>query len=170
MTPLEVAHAIYDNNLERAFEQGRLDGRQFTEGVSKVLGINLDHDWWHDTWADMFTEDVEVSAMIRQLLPYHRITILSNTNIWHWRHAMETFPIVGEVHGRVMSYEEGVLKPHPAIYRAALEKADRSGPVVFIDDVENNVDGARVLGMTGIHFKSAEQLRGALVALGCRLD
>ena len=168
-TTNEVMHLIYDNNLERRFEQGMIDGDQFTERVSEVLGLELTTNEFHDLWADMFTENREVSAIVRQLLPHHHLILLSNTNPWHWQHALKHFPIVSEFKDCILSYEVGVLKPHPLIYRAALEKVSPFERVIFIDDVEINVDAARIMGMRGIHFRSADQLRRELVTLGCRL-
>lgn len=168
-TTSEVIHLIYDNNLERRFEQGRIDGDQFTEGVSEVLGIELTTIEFHDLWADMFTENRDVSAIVRQLLAQHYLILLSNTNPWHWRHALKHFPIVSEFRERILSYEVGALKPHPIIYRTALEKVGQAERVIFIDDIEINVDAARIMGMRGIHFRSADQLRRELATLGCHL-
>ena len=160
---------ICGTNLERRFTQGQIDGDVFSQGVSEVLGLDLNTDYLHDLWTDMFTENKEVSEIVRQLKPHHHLIILSNTNPWHWRQALEQFPIVSEFQDYVLSYEVGVLKPHPAIYRAALEKAGSSQRVIFIDDMELNVDGARIMGIRGVHFRSADQLKRELSVLGCRL-
>ena len=96
--------------------------------------------------------------------------ILSNTNVWHWRHACEHSETVQQIPNRVLSFEEGCLKPHPAIYRAALEKAERGRPVIFIDDIENNALAASMFGIKGVHFQSAARLECDLRALGCTLD
>lgn len=169
-TPVETARLIYQENLERWFEQGKIDGDQFTMGVSRVLGLELNPNEFHKLWADMFTENEDVSALVRRLKPNHRLILLSNTNPWHWRYAREHFPIVSEFSDQVLSYEVGALKPHPAIYRAALEKAGAALRIIFIDDIMTNVDAARLMGMRGIHFQSAEQLKRELATLGCRFD
>lgn len=169
-TPVETARLIYQENLERWFEQGKIDGDQFTMGVSRVLGLELNPNEFHKLWADMFTENEDVSALVRRLKPNHRLILLSNTNPWHWRYAREHFPIVSEFSDQVLSYEVGALKPHPAIYRAALEKAGAAHRIIFIDDIMTNVDAARLMGMRGIHFQSAEQLKRELATLGCRFD
>ncbi|MEW5795959.1 MAG: HAD family phosphatase [Candidatus Zixiibacteriota bacterium] len=165
----EVAHLIYDSNLERRFEQGRIDGAAFTRGVSEALDLNLAESEFRELWADMFTENQEVSDIVRELKPYHRLMLMSNTNHWHWRHAFLHFPIVSEFESYVLSFEVGELKPHPAIYRAALAKAGADRSVLFIDDIEVNVNAARIMGIAGIHFCSAKQLRRELIALGCKL-
>jgi HAD superfamily hydrolase (TIGR01509 family) len=168
-TAEEIRDLIYGNNLEREFEEGKIDGREFTEGVSRVLGIKLDHDWFHALWADMFTENKDTSALIRRLKPHHPLVLLSNTNEWHWAFAKEKFPIVCEIENVVLSYEIGVLKPHPDIYRAALSLIRHGDTSVFIDDVEHNVIGARRMGIQGILFQSAAQVETELRQRGAVL-
>jgi HAD superfamily hydrolase (TIGR01509 family) len=51
-------------------------------------------------------------------------------------------------------------KPEPEIYELAVERiGDGIGAAecLFVDDVEVNVEAARELGMTGIHFRSTDQ-------------
>ena len=66
----------------------------------------------------------------------------------------------------VVSAEEHLLKPDPAIYRLAL---NRLGVVateaVFIDDMAANVEGAQQVGMQGIQFRSRQQALGELKEL-----
>lgn len=169
MSDSDACQTIYRNNLERRFEQGLLDGDRFTAGVAEALGIGLDPNEFHDLWVDMFVEDEAVSAIVRELKPHHKLILLSNTNPWHWEHAHAKFPVLSEFDAAVASFEVGVLKPHPLVYRAALEKAGSPERAIFIDDIATNAAGAQVLGITGVHFKSAEQLRGELLKLECEL-
>jgi len=166
----EVARRIYRNNLERWFEAGLIDGAEFTKRVARVLDLELTEDRLRPLWADIFRENIEVSQLIRRLQRNHPLMILSNTNIWRWQHACERYAIVRDIPNRVVSYEEGILKPHPAIYRAALEKAESGRTVIFIDDIENNAAAASMLGIHGVHFQSAARLEQELIALGCILD
>jgi HAD superfamily hydrolase (TIGR01509 family) len=58
------------------------------------------------------------------------------------------------------------MKPHPDIYRTALEVSGTpAGQTVFIDDKPENCEAARKLGMQAIHFTSPQQLRSALTAI-----
>ncbi|MGH9599050.1 MAG: HAD family hydrolase [Terracidiphilus sp.] len=61
----------------------------------------------------------------------------------------------------------GMRKPEPAIYRRVLDILGRpTERVLFIDDRQQNVDGAAAAGMKAIRFVSAEALRGELEQLG----
>ncbi|GAA0912105.1 HAD-IA family hydrolase [Nonomuraea longicatena] len=59
----------------------------------------------------------------------------------------------------VSSAKVGVAKPDPRIYILAAELAGVAPErCLFIDDRLENVEAARRLGMTGVHFRSAEDL------------
>jgi len=61
----------------------------------------------------------------------------------------------------------GLRKPEPAIYRRALDILG-SAPerTLFIDDRQENVDGAMAAGMKAIRFTGGDGLRGELGMLG----
>ena len=61
----------------------------------------------------------------------------------------------------------GVSKPHPEIYRLALDLSQRQPEeCVFIDDRSLNLECARRLGLHTIQFLNAQQLEGDLRMLG----
>jgi len=67
----------------------------------------------------------------------------------------------------VVSGDEKMMKPDPAIYRLALDRFGlRADEAVFVDDVQANVDGARGVGMYALLFVDAPTLRNDLVAMG----
>jgi len=169
-TARECVRSIYDNKLEYRFEMGEIDGRQFTEGSNEVLGLSMTEQYWRSLWSDMFSENEQISGLVRQLRPHHRLILLSNTNQWHYEYALATFPIISEFDHHVLSFEVHAMKPEIAIYEAALRKAGDHLPAVFIDDIEANALGAEQAGIKGIWFRSAEQLRNDLIDLGCDLD
>lgn len=61
------------------------------------------------------------------------------------------------------------MKPHPGIYRAAIEISGHvAETALFIDDKVENCDAAVALGMQAIYFESPKQLRDELGQLGVR--
>jgi putative hydrolase of the HAD superfamily len=61
----------------------------------------------------------------------------------------------------------GLRKPHVEIYRRAIDILGvPPARILFIDDRQENVDGAVQAGMRGIRFEGEQQLRGALKAFG----
>jgi 2-haloacid dehalogenase len=86
----------------------------------------------------------------------------------------ETFPLATRrfeffkhFRGIVVSGEVKTMKPKRRIFELLLERHGlAAGDCVFIDDAEKNATGAREAGLHAIHFRSPEQLRRDLVALG----
>ncbi|MDB5674448.1 MAG: hydrolase [Sphingomonas bacterium] len=67
----------------------------------------------------------------------------------------------------VVSGDEKMMKPDPAIYRLALDRFGlRPEEAVFVDDNRDNVAGAAALGIHGILFTDEPALRAELAGLG----
>jgi putative hydrolase of the HAD superfamily len=59
----------------------------------------------------------------------------------------------------VVSFEVGLTKPDPAIYRHALERLGAEPrTTLFVDDRQENVDAAAALGMQVIRFAGAQSV------------
>jgi putative hydrolase of the HAD superfamily len=68
---------------------------------------------------------------------------------------------------KTLSAEVGMIKPDPAIYEHTLRGLGVSAAeALFIDDREPNIQAARTLGMRAIQFRSIEQLKHELEAMG----
>lgn len=80
------------------------------------------------------------------------------------------FPVLQLFDGIVVSGTEGLVKPDPEIFRLLLRRYRvEPGDAVFVDDTEANVDAAEELGLRGVHFTDAHQLRRSLRELGLPL-
>ncbi|MGE3397480.1 MAG: HAD family hydrolase [Sphingomonas sp.] len=67
----------------------------------------------------------------------------------------------------VVSGEEKLLKPDPAIYYRALDRFRlRPGQALFVDDRAINVEGAEAVGMKAHLFTTADDLRDRLATEG----
>ena len=66
----------------------------------------------------------------------------------------------------VYSHEVGILKPDPAIYELCLDRLGMApDEAVFVDDVEENCEAARTLGMSAVRFQDTAQVIRDLDAL-----
>ncbi len=67
----------------------------------------------------------------------------------------------------VVSGEEKLTKPDPAIYRLALDRFGlAAGETLFVDDREDNIAGAAGVGMVTHLFTGVDSLRAALLDFG----
>lgn len=68
------------------------------------------------------------------------------------------FRIFQLLDGYIISSEEHVIKPEPAIYQRLFDKFNlRPEECLFADDKEENIIGSRAMGMEGIVFQNATQ-------------
>ncbi len=97
--------------------------------------------------------------------PVHAIT---NWSAEKWPEGLKVHPRLGEVFGTVVvSGQEGVMKPDARIFRMLCDRASIAPQdCIFIDDGPHNVEGARAVGMDGIHFTTPRALELALAERG----
>lgn len=96
----------------------------------------------------------------------YKVYILSNYSEDHFKYIYRNFKCFGSEDGKVISYEEKLLKPERAIYEVLLNRYGLvPSETVFLDDSRANIEGAIAVGMHGIVFDSYEQGRGELEKL-----
>lgn len=148
------------------------EGRSFEEGIAEAQAKHPEQAekiaLYYERWPEMLAGTIDGTvSVLKQLhtrqVPLHAITNWSHETIHH----AKAFPFMAAFGTIVVSGEEKVMKPDPAIYRILLERIGRPAEAcVFIDDAQPNVEGARAVGMHAIRFTTAEALRADLAALG----
>ena len=150
-------------------EQDR--GRPFAEGVAELAERHPEHAAdiaaYHERWPEMLAGEVPGSVEVLADLRAAGVPLYALTN---W--AAETFAITRERFefldwfcGLLVSGEEGMTKPDPAIFRLLLDRFGLDpAATVFVDDSEANVAAARGLGIDAVRFTGPERLRRELSA------
>jgi epoxide hydrolase-like predicted phosphatase len=101
--------------------------------------------------------DLHLLDTMRGLRKHFKVGLISNawSGLRPWI-IREKFDDVFDA--MIISAEAGVMKPDARIYQIALEKLGVSASEsVFLDDFQENVEGARAVGMQAIHFSQPEQ-------------
>jgi HAD superfamily hydrolase (TIGR01509 family) len=107
---------------------------------------------------------VELIAELRRA--GNRLLVLSNLHRASLAHLQKAYDLFGLFDGWVISCEVGSCKPEAAIYRRLIEEfALDVFATVFVDDMQENLDGAIATGMQAIKFTDAESCRLQLQAL-----
>ena len=76
-----------------------------------------------------------------------------------------------DLDGYLFSYEIHKVKPNPEIYEALYERYGLNpAECLFIDDLKENIAGARATGMDGIVFESIDQLKTELISYGIDIE
>lgn len=125
---------------------------------------------FYGRWTDMLRGPLpETVDIFRRLKAQQQYKFFALTN---W--SAETFPIAlarfDFLHwfdGRLVSGQEGTRKPFPEFYQLLFSRYQvNPTSAVFIDDNLRNVKAGEALGLRGIHFQSASQLKMELNLLG----
>ena len=96
-----------------------------------------------------------------------RLLALTNWSSETFPVARDTFGFLEHFEGIVVSGEEGVGKPDPALFQILLERyALVPHQTVFIDDSAANVSAAAELGLVALRFSDPGGLRADLSRLG----
>ena len=148
-------------------------GRSWDEAISEAMSR---HPSWEkeirlyrSRWMEMVPGAIAGSVDILEELhgrgtPLYAITNWNSETFWETR---ERFPFLSLFRDIVVSGDEKLLKPEPAIFQLlARRNGIDLGHSIFIDDSEKNVRGAEAVGMKGHHFSSPEGLRSALKGHG----
>lgn len=120
---------------------------------------------WDERWPMAINSAIQgtVDILAELKAKGHAVHCLSNWSDEKYRLTrprFEFFEWFGEI---VISGQIGLLKPDPRIFTYTLDKIQRTAAeCIFVDDVYENVLGARSVGLDAIHFQSPEQLRAEL--------
>lgn len=100
----------------------------------------------------------------------YKLYLLSNYNKWHFENDSKRFQFMNYVDGGIISYQVQHVKPEPEIYEALIRKYDiKPEEAVFMDDLQENLDGAKVFGFHTILVQSHEQTLLDLRKLGVKI-
>jgi len=162
--------------LLKKWNIGEINEEKFWKEFEKQAGIKINRKFTKDLWFRTYrdhTRNINESWEILAELKARkiRLALITNTIPPHVQAHKETGRIkrlkdLGfEVF--VLSCEVGVRKPDPRIYKIALEKLNLPAEAcVFIDDILDNIEAAKKLGMQVIHFQTPEKLKEELTKIG----
>jgi len=156
-----------EGDLQWRFEAGEFSPDEYYEQFCQLTATRPPRAALELAASDMFAP-IEASLALSARLNSagHRLGLLSNTNAWHWRFLLgdddqsgllpelrDTFEI------EVTSFNAQSMKPAPAIYEQAIERAGvEACKIFFTDDRPENVAGAKEMGIDAVQFVSTEQL------------
>lgn len=164
----EILCRVRASDLFHRFEKGEIEPRPFVAEFCRLFDCQLDFERFGELWGTIFLPHTLVDdSLLSGLGARYRLYSLSNTNAIHFPLVVRDYPILRHLAGHVLSFEVRAMKPAPEIYRAALAKAEcRPEECLFIDDLAENIEGAKKEGIDGIVFENATQLTADLSARG----
>jgi len=157
---------FFENICTHEWNEHQDAGRSLQEATEELVAKFPEHEneirayygRWEEMLGGLIHETVEI---LRSLKEENKFKLYALTN---W--SAETFPVALQRYdflkwfdGIVMSGEEKTRKPFAEIYQRLLNRFNvHPSEVIFIDDSLRNLEGAKAVGIEGIHFQSPKQL------------
>ena len=157
----------HDEDYQR-HERGELSGAQYFESLRRKLRLEASDEeiaaGWNAIFREEIAETLDAVVAVRKRFPCYA---LSNTNKTHhaaWRAA---YPRIEPSFDRVFASSDiGLRKPERAAFAHVCREIGLApAAVLFFDDLEENVAGARAFGLQAVRVTSPRDVRDALVRL-----
>jgi len=150
------------------YDQGVISAEQYWRDFARRAGAgmndslieqlrSLDTEMWSSTnpemlqWVAMLDEAGLTTAL------------LSNMQHDMAAYARKNFPWLKHFDHQILSCELRLIKPNPEIFQKSIECIGaKPQEILFVDDRQPNIDGAKSTGIAAIRFENTTQLRQEL--------
>lgn len=170
-TPKTLWDVIFRNadcrTAQVQYETGCISTDEYFDFICQATGTSPDRQRLTHAACDIYSPIEPMWELARSLTAAgNRLALLSNTCAVHWNHVSDgRYPVVALGQPKcafgwaILSFEVGAMKPDRTIYEAAIERAGVAAhDLFFADDLPENVEGARALGIDAVQFVDTDQL------------
>jgi FMN phosphatase YigB (HAD superfamily) len=152
----------------RRYERGHCTREEFAVGMVAEHRLEVGPETFLDEFL-RWPQGLIAGALdlLGDLAPHLRPACLSNTNELHWNEQVDAHLLHDLFETRFLSYELGLVKPDREIFEHVVEGlgCDPSA-VLFLDDNQLNVDGARSVGLDAHRVTGVRDSRELLASHG----
>ncbi len=155
------------------YETGESTTPEFIAELSELFRGDFSGEKIREAFDSIILSDnEEIVPFVNEVKKNHRIAALSNTCPSHMEKIFRMSDVIRSCTDIFTSYQLGAMKPAPIVYEtAAATLGAMPSEILFIDDVEANVEGAVSAGMHGIVYRDFPQLLISFEALtGKKID
>ena len=166
--PWQSVHEIvFGQDAKNQFERNQITFSEHAVNALAKLGIDIPLQDFTALYDSVLTPSEVMFPLVSRVAEQHRIALVSNTREPHWYWAERTLPFIDKLNPVITSFGVGAMKPDPAFYEAMLRESGLAAEnILFIDDLPQNIDGARKARMHGHQFVDRESLELELQELG----
>jgi HAD superfamily hydrolase (TIGR01509 family) len=157
----ELAKRFRRDAAYEAHECGTLGDRDFFASLNESLGLRLAEKDLLEGWNAILGEPFPgVAALVRKVAAKLPVYVFSNTNTAHVTHFTPRYrELFAPVRKMIYSCELGHRKPsREAFTKVAEQIGVAPAGILFLDDLEENVEGAKAAGLQARHVPSPEAL------------
>jgi putative hydrolase of the HAD superfamily len=174
---LQVDHHVLDkvyHALRPPVDVGEIDNKTFWARLIKETGSPVSAEDTEHLWTDNYVEENPFITGMLELVDTlkkngYKVGLLSNIDPEHGeinrrRHILEHFDAA------LLSYDVRARKPEPEAFQDLIDQLGvKPEELIFIDDLPENIEGAKRFGAYGIQFQGYQELVKELRALDIKL-
>ena len=151
-------------DLNKQDDYGYITFDQYMQGAAELTGKTASE--LTQMVLKKHVRNTDLVDFVKDLNKDYRVALLSNVG----NNTIECLFEPGELQrlfdAVVLSHQEHIIKPHPAIFELTAERLGlHPGECVMIDDLEPNCQGAEIAGMQSILFTTNDNLRRDLAKI-----
>jgi glucose-1-phosphatase len=138
---------------------------EYLLAFNTAMGVDIAEDDWVRVRGNAMTPFPESIAAVKRAAELGQVTLLTNNGPLSHKHLGTLAPELVEVFGEhlLTSSHYGARKPNPVVFERVLEAYDTpASDAFFADDLEQNVEGARSVGITAHQFTTPAKLLAAI--------
>jgi putative hydrolase of the HAD superfamily len=167
--PGELVARFSPDDAYKRHERGEMSDPEFFASLRGSLGINVSDAQFLEGWNAIFAGEMPgMNALLARAARHLPLYAFSNTNPPHVAHFSKAFAdVLGHFREIFLSSTIGLRKPDAAAYDHVVKAIGvPAHRIVFFDDLAENIEGARMRGLTAVHVTSPDDVASALTALG----
>lgn len=156
----DLKRILLEDDGKYRFERGEMATGDFHRHLCDVGRLDMQIEEFCRAWSAIFLPGLIVSEdLLARLKRRYPLILVSNTNEAHVDFIQERYNVLNYFDHKVFSHVVRAMKPDPKIFQAAIAAAGfPPESLFFTDDIAENVEGARRLGIQARQFVSEARL------------
>lgn len=179
----EVVNAVFEEKeIFIKYHSGLITSETFRTELSQKLGLpaRVTDEQFDNAWLASVTEPAVPTEDFKDRIRFienlksqgYKIFLLSNINMIHYLNAEKCY---GELLDRCIparrryySHHMGKMKPHPEAFQHVLNENNLNpNETIFLDDLLENVESAKKIGLHAMQFTRNDPMSNITVAIAC---
>jgi glucose-1-phosphatase len=151
----------------RRYETGLIPTSEYLTELQSVFHHRFSQEQLTAAFQHIILDPVVGMAELAESVSRTRRTALaSNTNDMHYSKSLKQYTVMQALHRHYCSYQMHVMKPAREFYDFIIrDQQVAPSELLFIDDLDDNIEGARTAGMQAIKFEGVMKLEKKLKQL-----
>jgi len=163
-SPRDPLELLRNDPITARLELGQASDGEFFDAVRRAYGLEIPDEEIRWVYNRILGESMPGMAGLIGELRSRGVRVMGLTNTSHSHLGLlRAYPEVEALEDVIASCVIQYRKPEPEIYRVALERiGTEAAETLFVDDQQDNVDGAKKVGLQAVVFRDAAALRALL--------